>query len=83
MRGRRPNEFANRGFQPESECTARERILADVAKQKGLTVRLTAPFASRTGRTEFTAPEAFTKAAFALTPDDPLAGPIVGPTPFM
>jgi len=54
--------------------------LATAAKQKGLTVRLTAPFASQYGPNEFTAPAAFTKAAFALTSDDPLAGPIVGPT---
>ena len=54
--------------------------LATAAKQKGLTVRLTAPFASLYGPDEFTAPPAFIKAAFALTSDDPLAGPILGPT---
>jgi hypothetical protein len=54
--------------------------LATVAKQKGLAVRLTAPFASLYGPDEFTAPPAFTKAAFALTADDPLAGPILGST---
>ncbi len=54
--------------------------LATAAKQKGLTVRLTAPFASLYGPDEFTAPPAFTKAAFALTSEDPLAGPILGPT---
>ena len=53
--------------------------LAAVAKQKGLAVRLTAPFASLYGPVEFSAPAAFTKSAFALTSDDPLAGPIVGP----
>jgi hypothetical protein len=57
--------------------------LAAVAKQKGLTVRLTAPFASLYGPEEFTAPEAFTKSAFALTPTIPFAGPILGPTSFM
>jgi hypothetical protein len=41
-------------------------------------VRLTAPFASQYGPDEFTAPPAFTKAAFALTADDPLAGPVAG-----
>jgi hypothetical protein len=54
--------------------------LGTVAKQKGLTVRLTAPFASLYGPDEFAAPAAFTKAAFALTSDDPLAGPIPGAT---
>ena len=54
--------------------------LTTVAKQKGLKVQTTAPFASLYGPEEFTAPEAFTKSAFALTSDDPLAGPILGPT---
>jgi hypothetical protein len=54
--------------------------LAAVAKQKGLPVRLTAPFARLYGPEEFSAPPAFTKSAFALTPDDPLAGPIPGST---
>jgi hypothetical protein len=54
--------------------------LATVAKQKGLTVRLTAPFSSLYGPEEFSAPAAFTKAAFALTDDDPFAGPIPSPT---
>jgi hypothetical protein len=54
--------------------------LATVAKQKGLTVQLTAPFASLYGPDEFTAPPAFTKSAFALTPDDPLCRPDPRPT---
>jgi len=54
--------------------------LVTVAKLKGLTVHTTAPFASLYGPEEFSAPEAFTKSAFALTSDDPLAGPILGPT---
>jgi len=54
--------------------------LATVAKQKGLTVHLTAPFASQYGPEEFSASPAFVKAAFALTEDDPLAGPILGST---
>ncbi len=53
--------------------------LATVAKEKGLTVRVTAPFAARFGPEEFAAPPAFTKSAFALSPDTPFAGPIVGP----
>ena len=53
--------------------------LATVAKQKGLTVHLTAPFASAYGPEEFDAPPEFTKAAFELTPDEPLAGPVLGP----
>ena len=53
--------------------------LATVAKQKGLPVHVTAPFAQEFGPEEFTAPPAFTKAAFGLTPDEPFAGPIAGP----
>jgi hypothetical protein len=53
--------------------------LAKVAKQEGLTVHLTAPF-DNFGPAEFRSSEAFTKAAFGLTPEDPLAGPIVCPT---
>ena len=52
--------------------------LAALAKHKGLQVRTTAPFAAQTGPEEFSAPAAFTKAAFKLGPDDTLAGPIAG-----
>jgi hypothetical protein len=71
------NEFANTVFNLNP---LRADNLATVAKQKGLTVHLTAPFASQYGPEEFAAPPAFTKSAFALTADDPLAGPILGPT---
>jgi hypothetical protein len=40
-------------------------------------VLTTAPFAAETGPLEFTAPEGFAKTAFALTPDEPFANPIV------
>jgi hypothetical protein len=69
------DEFANAVF---NEDPVRPENLAAVAKQKGLAVQLTAPFGSEYGPEEFTAPEAFTKAAFGLTPDEPLAGPIIG-----
>ncbi len=59
---------------------AKPGILETVAKQKGLTVHLTAPFARAYGPEEFDAPPEFTKAAFDdLTPDEPFAGPVVGP----
>jgi hypothetical protein len=70
------NDFANTLFALEP---AKPENLAAVAKQKGLTVHLTAPFASANGPEEFDAPPEFTKAAFGLTPDEPLAGPIAGP----
>ncbi len=69
------NNFANAVF---AMNPPRADNLATVAKQKGLTVRLTAPFSSLYGPDEFTAPEAFTKAAFALTSYDPFAGPVPG-----
>jgi hypothetical protein len=71
------NEFANTVFNQEP---ARPENLAAVAKQKGLSVHVTAPFAAKFGPEEFTAPEGFTKAAFGLTAEEPFAGPIVGPT---
>jgi len=40
---------------------------------------VTAPFAAKFGPEEFTAPEGFIKSAFALSPDEPFAGPIAGP----
>ena len=70
------NEFANAVFNQEP---ARPENLAAVAKQKGLTAYVTAPFAAKFGPEEFTAPPGFTKAAFGLTAEEPFAGPIVGP----
>jgi hypothetical protein len=70
------NDFANAVY---SIDPARPENLAAVAKQKGLPVRVTAPFAGESGPVEFAAPPAFTKAAFGLTPDEPFARPVVGP----
>jgi parvulin-like peptidyl-prolyl isomerase len=61
-----------------NEDPVRPENLETVARQKGLAVHLTAPFSQKYGPDEFTAPEAFVKAAFGLTPDEPLAGPIIG-----
>ena len=71
------NEFANALFNVNP---LRAENLATVAKQKGLTVRLTTPFSSHQyfGPDEFVPPDTFIKAAFALTAEDPLAGPIPG-----
>ncbi len=56
--------------------------LATLAKQKGYTVHLTAPFSAQYGPEEFLATESFVKAAFALTPAEPITGPIPGSTAF-
>jgi hypothetical protein len=71
------NEFASAVFSQEP---ARPENLAAVAKQKGLSVHVTAPFAGKFGPEEFTAPPGLTKAAFGLTSEEPFAGPIAGPT---
>jgi hypothetical protein len=71
------NEFASAVFSQEP---ARPENLAAVAKQKGLSVYVTAPFAGKFGPEEFTAPPGLTKAAFGLTSEEPFAGPIAGPT---
>jgi hypothetical protein len=70
------NDFANAVFNIDP---AKPENLAAVAKQKGLPVHVTAPFADKFGPEEFTAPPDFTKAAFGLTPDEPFARPIAGP----
>jgi hypothetical protein len=71
------NEFATAvfGLNPDKPKPA---DLATVAKQQGLAVHNTAPFGSQYGPDEFIAPEDFTKDAFALTPDEPFAGPVAG-----
>ena len=69
------NDFANAVV---NQTPQRPENLATVAKPMGLTVHTTAPFSNLYGPEEFLAPEAFTKSAFALTPDDPFAGPIPG-----
>ena len=76
------NDFANAVVDLTNLTPTRAANLATVAKQKGLTVQVTAPFSSQYGPEEFLAPQTFTKAAFALTPDDPFAGPIAGSTAF-
>jgi hypothetical protein len=70
------NDFASAVFNIDP---AKPENLAAVAKQKRLPVLVTAPFADKFGPEEFTAPESFTKAAFALSPDVPFAGPVAGP----
>ena len=72
---RQANEFANAVFSQEP---VRPENLVAIAKQKGLTVRVTAPFSREHGPEEFTAPGNFIKTAFNLTADEPLAGPIPG-----
>ena len=68
------NEFANAVV---NLAPQRPENLATVAKQMGLTVQVTAPFGSTYGPM-LSVPASFTKSAFALTTEDPFAGPIAG-----
>lgn len=70
------DDFANSAFNMEP---VRPENLATAAQKQGLAVKVTAPFSKEYGPEDFTAPADFTKAAFGLTADEPLAGPIVGP----
>jgi hypothetical protein len=70
------NDFANVLFAMDPP---KAENLDVVAKQKGVVVRTTAPFAADFGPSEFPAPADFTKAAFQLSPEVPLAEPVVGP----
>ena len=52
--------------------------LDKLAKEKGLTVAVSSPFDQRDGPMELGVGPDFAQKAFARTPDDPLAGPILG-----
>jgi hypothetical protein len=52
--------------------------LETLAKQKGFTAEISAPFTAETGPVELDVPSTFAKTAFALTAEEPFAGPIVG-----
>lgn len=56
----------------------RAENLAVLAKTNGLTVCVSAPFDREDGPKDLDVLEDFAKAAFALTPEDPFAPPIVG-----
>lgn len=52
--------------------------LAELAQKQGLPVKVTAPFDRTEGPAELDKSENFAKAAFALSEEDPIAGPIIG-----
>ena len=56
----------------------RAENLDKLAKEKGLTVKVTAPFDLRDGPRDLEVAQDFAQKAFARTPDDPFAGPIIG-----
>jgi parvulin-like peptidyl-prolyl isomerase len=67
------NELAAQAFAMDP---VKPENLATVANQKGLILHQTAPFAKDTGPEDIAGAVNFTKAAFELTSDTPLAGPI-------
>jgi len=67
------NELASAAFNMDP---VKPENLATVANQKGLILHQTAPFAKTTGPEDIASAVNFTKAAFELTSDSPLAGPI-------
>jgi len=69
------NEFAHAVFNLEP---MRAENLDKVARDKGLTVRVSKPFARDFGPDDLPVGPEFTRAAFALSDDEPLAGPFVG-----
>jgi len=68
-------EFATPLFDMEP---IRADNLEKLAKEKGLTVRVTAPFDLQDGPKELEVGQDFAQKAFSRTPEDPFAGPILG-----
>ena len=69
------NEFARSLFDAEP---MRAENLDQFAKEKGLTVQVSQPFARDYGPKELKVRPDFAKRAFALSADEPLAGPLIG-----
>ena len=69
------NQFATEVF---GKSPVKPENLALVAKDKNVPLHTTAPFSSQYGPQEFMAPDTFTKAAFRLTPDEPLSEVVQG-----
>jgi hypothetical protein len=68
-------EFARALFDREP---MRPENLEQLARDKGLTVRVSEPFDRDFGPKALKVPPEFTKQAFALTADEPFAGPLAG-----
>ena len=68
-------EFATPLFDQEP---VKAENLDKMAKEKGLTVRVTEPFDERDGPKDLVVGNDFVSRAFSRTPTDPFAGPLVG-----
>ena len=75
MARKKATDFANPLFDTEP---LRAENLEKQAKAAGLTARITAPFDSKNGPRELEVGSDFVAKAFARTPEDPFAGPILG-----
>ena len=73
------NEFAGVLF---AQDPVKPENLTALAKQKSLILSTTAPFDKQGGPEDFNAPVTFTDAAFKMSADEPLAGPVPGPEAF-
>ena len=73
--GQQANDFAHKLFDMQPVAAAN---LDALARTNGLSAGLTAPFDRDQDPKGLDVGPDFTKAAFALTPDDPFAGPIPG-----
>jgi hypothetical protein len=67
------NDFATALF---AIAPAKPENLVTLAKEKGLKIATTLPFAANSGPMEIEVPSTFTKAAFALNADEPYGGPL-------
>jgi PPIC-type PPIASE domain/SurA N-terminal domain len=70
---RAAGEFAEELDKVEPKTAA---SLGELAKKKGLTVGVSAPFDQQEGPQDLNVSEAFSRSAFALSNEDPIAGPI-------
>jgi hypothetical protein len=61
-----------------SEKVVKASALAEAAQKQGLAVKVTAPFDRTEGPAELDKSENLAKAAFNLSDEDPIAGPIIG-----
>ena len=72
---KKANAFANTLYEMQPQKIGN---LAKLAREQGLEVYTSEPFSREEAPAELMVGESFTKAAFALSADDPIAGPLPG-----
>jgi hypothetical protein len=73
---RKAGEFAEELHELQPQQPAN---LGKLAEKHGLTIRTTRPFSESEGPEDLEVPQAFIRAAFALSGEEPFQGPVVGP----